>query len=158
MSPEVTEDTKKKIEKIIARYPKKQAAILPVIHVIQREKGFVSENEEIWIADLLEINPVRVREVVTFYSMLSQKPLGKYHIQVCSNLTCSLRGAETLIDYLSEKLGIRPGETTEDGKFTLTTVECLGACEQAPSMMVNDDYYGHLDKEKIDKILDELDE
>jgi NADH-quinone oxidoreductase subunit E len=99
-----------------------------------------------------------VREVVTFYSMLSQKPLGKYHIQVCSNLTCSIMGAERLIDYLSKKLGIKPGETSDDGKFTLTTVECLGACEQAPNMMVNTDYYGHLDNEKIDKILKKLDE
>jgi len=158
MSPEVTKSTQKKIKELIARYPKKQAAILPVIHLVQREKGYISDEEEKLVAELLEIKPIKVREVVTFYSMLSQKPLGKYHIQVCSNLTCSIMGAEKLIDYLSEKLGIKPGETSEDGKYTLSTVECLGACEQAPSMMVNTDYYGHLDKKKIDKILKELDE
>ena len=158
MSPEVTKSTLKRIKELISRYPNKQAAILPVIHLIQSEKGFISDEEEKLVAELLGIRPVKVREVVTFYSMLSQKPLGKYHIQVCSNLTCSIMGAEKLIDYLSEKLGIKPGETTDDGRFTLTTVECLGACEQAPNMMVNTDYYGHLDKEKIDKILKELDE
>ncbi|MFW6140463.1 MAG: NADH-quinone oxidoreductase subunit NuoE [Acidobacteriota bacterium] len=157
MSSEITKSTQKKIKELIAKYPKKQASILPVIHLIQREKGFISENEEKLVAELLGIKPVKVREVVTFYSMLSQKPLGKYHIQVCSNLTCSIMGAEKLIEYLSKKLGLKPGETSEDGKFTLSTVECLGACEQAPSMMVNYDYYGHLDKDKIDKILKELD-
>jgi len=157
MSREISETLKMRIEGLVARYPKKQAAVLPVIHLIQREFGYISEEQERWVADLLEINPVRVREVVTFYSMISQKRLGKYHIQVCSNLTCSLMGAESLIEYLTEKLGIKPGETTEDGKFTLTTVECLGACEQAPGMMINDDFYGRLNKEKLDKILRELD-
>jgi NADH-quinone oxidoreductase E subunit len=157
MSPEIKASTEKKIKELVSRYPKKQAAILPVLHLVQRELGYISEDGEKWVADLLEINPVKVREVVTFYSMLSQKPLGKYHIQICSNLTCSLMGAESLIDYLSEKLGIKPGETSEDGKYTLTTVECLGACDQAPSMMVNTDYYGNMDEKKIDKILKELD-
>ncbi|HHF52130.1 MAG: NADH-quinone oxidoreductase subunit NuoE [Candidatus Aminicenantes bacterium] len=157
MSPEIKASTEKKIKELMSRYPKKQAAILPVLHLVQRELGYISEDGEKWVADLLGINPVKVREVVTFYSMLSRKPLGKYHIQICSNLTCSLMGAESLIDYVSEKLGIKPGETSEDGKFTLTTVECLGACDQAPSMMINTDYYGNMDKKKIDKILKELD-
>ncbi len=157
MSREIKAGTEKKIKELISRYPKKQAAILPVLHLVQRELGYISEDEEKWIAGLLEINPVQVREVVTFYSMLSRKPLGKYHIQICSNLTCSLMGAEKLIDYVSEKLGIKPGETSEDGKYTLTTVECLGACDQAPTMMINTDYYGNMDKKKIDKILKELD-
>jgi len=157
MSPEIKASTEKKIKELMSRYPKKQAAILPVLHLVQRELGYISEDGEKWVADLLGINPVKVREVVTFYSMLSRKPLGKYHIQICSNLTCSLMGAESLIDYVSEKLGIKLGETSEDGKFTLTTVECLGACDQAPSMMINTDYYGNMDKKKIDKILKELD-
>lgn len=157
MSQEIKAGTKKKIKELVSRYPRKQAAILPVLHMVQRELGYISQDEENWVADLLGINPVKVREVVTFYSMLSRKPLGKYHIQICSNLTCSLMGAESLIDYVSGKLGIKPGETSEDGKFTLTTVECLGACEEAPSMMINTDYYGNMDKKKIDKILKELD-
>jgi NADH-quinone oxidoreductase subunit E len=88
--------------------------------------------------------------------MISPRPLGKYHIQVCSNLSCHLLGGDKLIDYLKAKLGLGIGETTPDQKFTLSTVECLGACETAPCMMVNFDYYGHLDKDKIDQILDRL--
>ena len=88
--------------------------------------------------------------------MLNSQPIGKYHIQVCSNLSCTLLGAESLIEHLKQKLGIEPGQTTEDKKFTLTAVECLGACEEAPAMMINFDYHGHLDQKKIDDILDKL--
>lgn len=156
MSPEFSDQTKKKIEEVLSRYPRKEAAILPLLHLTQREFGCISNEEEKIVAKILGIKPIKVREVVSFYTMLNPKPLGKYHIQVCSNLSCSLMGAEKLIDYFKEKLGIEPGETTLDKKFTLTTVECLGACEQAPSMMINLDYYGHLDKKKIDEILDKL--
>jgi len=156
MSPPLTEQTKKRIEEIISRYEKKEAALLPVLHLVQREKGFISSQEEKQVADLLGIRPIKVKEVVTFYTMINQEPVGKYHIQVCSNISCSLLGAESLIEHLKGKLGIEVGETTQDKKFTLSTVECLGACEQAPCMMINFDYYGNLDKEKIDKILDSL--
>jgi NADH-quinone oxidoreductase subunit E len=127
-----------------------------VLHLTQKEFGCISEEEEKRVAEILELKPIQVREVVTFYTMFNQKPVGKYHIQVCSNLSCSLLGAESLIDYLMEKLGIGLGETTPDKKFTLSSVECLGACEMAPSLMVNFDYHGNLDKEKIDNILSGL--
>ena len=156
MSPEFSEKTRKKIDEIVARYPQKEAAILPLLHIAQQEFGCISPDSEKRIADILGLKPIRVREVLTFYTMLHREPVGKYHIQVCSNLSCSLLGAEKLIDYLQQKLGIEPGQTTEDRKFTLSLVECLGACEQAPCMMVNFDYYGNLDKKKIDKILDGL--
>jgi len=156
MSPEFSEQTKKKLQEIIARYPQKRAALLPVLHLAQREFGRISFEEEKAVASLLEIKPIEVREVVTFYSMFMREPVGKYHIQVCSNLSCAILGAENLIDYLKEKLGIGLGETTADQKFTLTTVECLGACEYAPCMMINFDYYGNLDQSKIDEILDKL--
>ncbi len=156
MSSEFSEVTKKKLEKVIARYPQKNAALLPVLHLVQQEVGYISSTEEDQIAALLDLKPIHVREVVTFYTMYSRQPMGKYHIQLCSNLSCSLLGAQTLVDYLKEKLGIELGETTEDKKFTLTTVECLGACEQAPCMMVNYDYYGDLDQNRIDEILDHL--
>jgi NADH-quinone oxidoreductase E subunit len=156
MSPELTDQTKKKIEEIASRYASKEAALLPVLHLVQREKGFISQQEEKQVAHLLNIKPIKIKEVVTFYTMFNQKEVGKYHIQVCSNLSCSLLGAESLIDHLKDKLGIEVGETTSDQKFTLTTVECLGACEQAPCIMVNFDYHGNLDKEKIDNILDNL--
>jgi NADH-quinone oxidoreductase E subunit len=156
MSPEFSEKVQKKIKEIAARYPQKEAAILPVLHVAQQEFGFISPEEEKQVAGILGVKPIRVREVVTFYSMLNREPVGKYHVQVCSNLSCSLLGAEKLIDYLKQKLGVEPGKTTKDKKFTLSLVECLGACEQAPCMMVNFEYYGNLDKKKIDKILDDL--
>lgn len=156
MSPEFREETKKKIKEVVARYPRKEAAILPVLHITQKEFGYISAKEEKLVAQVLGIEPIRVRELVTFYTMLNQEPLGKYHIQVCSNLSCSLLGADKLIDYLKEKLGVEPGETTKDKKFTLSLVECLGACEQAPCIMINFDYYGDLDKKKIDEILDSL--
>ena len=156
MSPEFSNQTRKKIEGILSRYPQKEAAILPILHLAQREFGSISEEEEKLIAGILDIKPIRVREVVSFYTMFNRKPVGKYHIQVCSNLSCTIMGAENLIDYLTEKLGIRLGETTPDKRFTLTTVECLGACEQAPCMMINFEYYGDLDREKIDEILDKL--
>jgi NADH-quinone oxidoreductase E subunit len=156
MSLEYSEKSKKKIEEILSHYPKKEAALLPVLHLTQREFGCISPAEEKLVAGLLEIKPIKVREAVTFYSLLYPQPIGKYHIQVCSNLSCTLLGAESLIDHLKKKLGIEPGQTTQDEKFTLTTVECLGACEEAPAMMINFDYYGHLDQKKIDDILEKL--
>jgi NADH-quinone oxidoreductase subunit E len=156
MSSPLTDQTKKRIEEIVSRYENKEAALLPVLHLVQREKGFITSQEEKQVADLLGIKPIKVREVVTFYTMINQEPVGKYHIQVCSNISCSLMGAESLIEHLKSKLGIDIGETTQDKKFTLSTVECLGACEQAPCMMINFDYYGKLDKQKIDEILDSL--
>ena len=156
MSPEFREETRKKIKEVVARYPRKEAAILPVLHITQKEFGYISAKEEKLVAQVLGIEPIRVRELVTFYTMLNQEPLGKYHIQVCSNLSCSLLGADKLFDYLKEKLGVEHGETTKDKKFTLSLVECLGACEQAPCIMINSDYYGDLDKKKIDEILDGL--
>jgi len=147
---------KKEIETILPRYPKKDAAILPALHLVQRRLGYITAESEKLVAQVLGVRPVRVREVVTFYTMFSQKPLGKYHLQVCSNLSCTLAGGETVLDYLREKLRIKVGETTADGRFTLTTVECLGACDQAPCLMVNDDLYGRLDKAKIDELLAKL--
>lgn len=156
MSLNLSETTRKKIDKIIAGYPRKEAALLPILHLAQQEFGQITAAEEQLVAELLEIKPIEVREVVSFYTMYNRKAVGKYHIQICSNLSCSLLGSGALVDYLTEKLGIKPGETTADMRFSLSTVECLGACEQAPCMMINFDYHGDLDKEKIDKILEDL--
>ncbi|HHF42766.1 MAG TPA: NADH-quinone oxidoreductase subunit NuoE [Candidatus Aminicenantes bacterium] len=154
---DLSPETRKKITQLTAKYPQKQAALLPVLHLIQNEMGYIPQEAEIWVAELLGLQPVRVKEVITFYTMFLEKPIGRYHLQVCTNLSCTLAGAEHILNYLIKKLGIKPGETTADGRFTLTTVECLGACEQAPCMMINFDYYGNLTPEKIDKILDGLD-
>lgn len=156
MSPEFSQQTKKTIAEIVERYPKKEAALLPVLHVAQNEFGHISSSTEKSVAELLQISPSKVHEVVTFYTMYNREAVGKYHIQICANLSCSLLGAEKLIDHVSAKLGIKPGETTSDGMFTLSLVQCLGACEAAPSMMINFDYYGNLDATKVDDILDNL--
>lgn len=156
MSPAISDSTRKKIEEIASHYAKKEAALLPVLHLVQREVGFISTQEEKQVAEILGIRPIKVKEVASFYTMINQEPVGKYHIQVCSNLSCSLLGAESLLEHLKKKLGVEVGETTPDKKFTLSAVECLGACEQAPCMMINFDYFGNLDKEKIDRILDKL--
>jgi len=156
VSPEYSAELRKKIEEVVARYPRKEAALLPVLHLVQNEIGCISPLEEQFVAGLLGLKPMKVREVVSFYTMISSRPLGRYHIQVCSNLSCTLLGAGTLLEYLEKKLGIGVGETSADQKFTLSTVECLGACELAPCMMVNFDYHGQLDKAKIDEILESL--
>jgi NADH-quinone oxidoreductase E subunit len=157
MSAEFSEQAKKTIAEIVARYPEKEAALLPVLHVAQTEFGYISPEAEKTVAAALDLSPVQVHEVVSFYTMYNRQEVGKYHIQVCANLTCSLMGAGSLIEVVSQKLGIQPGETTSDGKFTFSLVQCLGACELAPCMMVNFDYHGHLDKDKVDQILDNLD-
>jgi NADH-quinone oxidoreductase E subunit len=156
VSPEYSAELRKKIEEVVARYPRKEAALLPVLHLVQNEIGCISPLEEQFVAGLLGLKPIKVREVVSFYTMISSRPLGRYHIQVCSNLSCTLLGGGTLLEYLEKKLGIEVGETSADQKFTLSTVECLGACELAPCMMVNFDYHGQLDKAKIDEILESL--
>ena len=156
MSREFTPALKERIEGVLAHYPNKQAGLLPVLRLVQSEKGFISAEDERIVAALLGLRPIKVREVVTFYTLFARKPLGKFHIQVCSNLSCSLAGGERILEHLKARLGLRIGQTTPDGKYTLTEVECLGACEQAPCMMVNFDYYGNLDPEKIDQILEGL--
>lgn len=156
MSPEYSASLRRRIDEAASRYPKKGAALLPVLHLVQQETGCISAEEEMFVARALGIKPMKVREVVTFYTMFLRRPVGKYHLQVCSNLSCTLLGAEPLLEYLRQKLGVGVGGTTVDGRFTLSTVECLGACEQAPCLMVNFDYHGQLDREKIDRILEGL--
>jgi NADH-quinone oxidoreductase subunit E len=156
MKPVFSEALEKKIDETLSRYPTKQAALLPVLHLIQSEAGYISVEHERLAAERLGIKPIKVREVVTFYTMFTRTPIGRYHIQVCSNLSCALAGSDGLRDHLQKKLGIRVGETTPDGKYTLTEVECLGACDQAPSMMINFDYYGNLNPGAIDAILEKL--
>lgn len=156
MSPEYSPGLLKKIDELVVRYPKKEAALLPVLRLIQDEVGAIGRDEEMFVGRLLGIRPIRVREVATFYSMILSRPAGRYHIQVCRNLSCSLLGAGSILEYLQEKLGIGIGETTPDGRYTLSTVECLGACDMAPCLMVNSEYYGPVDRPKIDEILSRL--
>ena len=148
------EKYQKEIDEIISRYPVKRSALIPLLYLAQRDEGFVSEAAMKEIAGLLRLTPPQVYETATFYTMLNLKRVGKFHLQVCKSLMCALAGSDTVIGWVKTKLGIGPGETTTDGLFTLSAVECLAACGTAPMMQVNDDYYEDLNEEKIEQILD----
>lgn len=144
--------------RLVARYPegKQKSALLPVLHLAQESfGGWLSSEVMDYVASLLNIKPIEVYEVATFYSMYNLKPVGKYMFEVCQTGPCMLRGSDDIIAYIGEKLGIKPGETTTDGLFTLKTVECLGACGYAPMMQMGKYYREHLTKEKVDAIINE---
>ena len=144
--------------RLVARYPegKQKSALLPVLHLAQESfGGWLSPETMDYVASLLNIKPVEVYEVATFYSMYNLKPVGKYLFEVCQTGPCMLRGSDDIIAYIGQTLGIKPGETTTDGMFTLKTVECLGACGYAPMMQLGKNYREHLTKEKVDAIIDE---
>ena len=152
-----TEEAKQKLDVIIRKYPNKKAALLPALWLAQEEnEGWVPREAMREIADILELAPAEVEGVATFYTMYNKAPIGKYHLEVCHNIVCMAVGADALIDHIGEKLGIDKGMTTADRVFTLNGAECLGACANAPCMMVGATYYEDLDFEKTDKILDEL--
>jgi NADH-quinone oxidoreductase E subunit len=145
------------IDRLIALYPRRQSALLPVLWAAQREQGFVGAKAMEQIAARIGISPAYVAGVVSFYTMYNIRPVGKYLIQVCTSLSCWLRGSDRLVEHLKQKLGIDPGETTEDGRFTLVRVECLGSCGTAPMLQLNDDYHESLwPLEKVDRLLDSL--
>jgi NADH-quinone oxidoreductase subunit E len=147
----------KKVDSIVDRYPHPKAAMLPVLWEVQKHEGWVSSEAESWVAERLGVSAAHVHGCVTFYTMYKQRPMGKYHIQVCTTLTCMLRGSDELFEHLERKLGIGEGETTPDGKFSLVRVECLGSCGTAPMFQLNDDYHEDLTLETVDALLDTLD-
>lgn len=153
MALEFSPEALKEFEATVARYPKKEAAMLPVLYIAQREFGHLGPEAIEYVARLMDQAPARVQGVVSFYTMYYTKPIGRYHIQVCRTLPCALRGAEQVTELLKRKLGIECGQTTEDHRFTLSEVECLASCGTAPMMQVNDDYYENLTEAKIDEIL-----
>ncbi|MEK7293645.1 MAG: NADH-quinone oxidoreductase subunit NuoE [Nitrospirota bacterium] len=146
----------KEIDDIISRYPVRRSALLPLLYLAQREQGYVTEASMKEIAQILKLTPPQVYETITFYTMLNLKPVGKFHIQVCKSLMCALVGSDQLVAWFHSKLGIKPGETTQDKLFTLGVVECLGACGTGPMMQINDDYYERLTEQKVDQILSDL--
>lgn len=152
-------DTKlKEVEQIIQRYPegKQKSALIPVLHLAQEEfGGWLSAETMDYVASVLNLQPIEVYEVATFYSMYNLKPVGRYLFEVCQTGPCMLNGSDNIIKYIFERVGIRPGETTTDGMFTLKTVECLGACGYAPMMQLGKNFREHLTKEKVDAIIDE---
>ena len=150
------EKYKDEIDSILSRYPVKRSALIPLLYLAQQDEGFVSETAMKEIAGLLRLTPPQVYETATFYTMLNLKRVGKFHLQVCKSLMCALAGSDTVIGWVKTKLGIGPGETTADGLFTLSAVECLAACGTAPMMQVNEDYYEWLTEDKFGRIMADL--
>ncbi|MBL7722489.1 MAG: NAD(P)H-dependent oxidoreductase subunit E [Chitinophagaceae bacterium] len=158
MSLSFSDEKLKEVQSIVDRYPqgKQKSALIPVLHLAQEEFGGGLSTETMdYVASVLNLKPIEVYEVATFYSMFNLKPVGKYLFEVCQTGPCMLNGSDDIVKYIYEKLGIKPGETTEDGMFTLKTVECLGACGYAPMMQQGKYYKEHLTKERIDSIIAE---
>ena len=143
------------LDKITGKYEQKRAALLPILHRVQEKEGLITPEAEENIAEYLGVAVVHVHEVVCFYHLFHQEKKGKCHFSVCQTTACALRGAEDIIGHIKERLNLNPGERTSDGKFSLSVVECLGACELAPVMQSNKEYKGHLTKKKIDEMIEE---
>jgi NADH-quinone oxidoreductase subunit E len=153
-----SEDKLREVNRIVSFYPegKQKSALLPVLHLAQQEfGGWLDVPAMDYVASLLKLEPIEVYEVATFYSMYNLKPVGRYVFEVCQTGPCMIKGSDDIIQYIGEKLGIKPGETTKDGMFGLKTVECLGACGYAPMMQLGKFYREHLTKEKVDSIIEE---
>jgi NADH-quinone oxidoreductase subunit E len=153
----LTDDVRQAIRAYLPRYATRQAVTLPALHVINEHLGYVPEQAVVEVAELLELAPAQVQDTLSFYGFFKQdKPQGRVRVWVCRSLSCAARGGEELLEYLCEKLGIRPGETTPDGRVTLEFAECLGACDYAPAMLAGDVLHKNLTKEKIDAFLASL--
>jgi NADH-quinone oxidoreductase subunit E len=149
-------EARSRIEKILTRYPTKQAALLPVLWIAQETWGWISKEAAEEVARILELSPAHVDGVLTFYTMYNLRPVGKNLMQFCTSISCHLAGAERLMERCAKRLGVDLEQTTPDGKFTVVEVECIAGCDRAPSMMVNDTYHEPMDEKKLDALLDEL--
>ena len=152
----LTEENLKKVEEIRKRYPASQAALLPVLWIAQEQEGWISEEMMRYVGKLLDLPFGHVLGVVTFYSMYNSKKLGKYHIEVCTNVSCMLRGSDKILETIEHRCGVKPGQTSADGKWTVSEVECMGACGGAPMLSIGEEYYENLTPEKTEEILSSL--
>jgi len=148
-SPEIEAE----IDRHLAKYPVKRSAILPLMFIMQRERAWLDPPSVAYLADRLGVRITDIWEVATFYSMINTKPVGKYHIQICKTLSCKILGADKITEQCLKRLGIKAGETTEDGRFTISLVECLGSCGTAPMLQLGFDFHENLTPEKVDEIL-----
>ncbi len=155
-SPEFDAEALAHIERMKARYPDPAAALLPVLHLAQDRFGHLDVAVQRLVAVTLGVAPTRVREVVTFYEMYHEHREGQFHLELCTNIACHLLGADSLLDHLKARLGIRPGEVTQDGRFSLMEAECLAACGSGPCLKVGLDYYEHIDQPAVDTLLARL--
>lgn len=145
------------VKKEITRYESKQSAVIPALYIAQKEnKGWVSPEVIEHLSKVMEIPVAQIQEVFSFYTMFNKSPVGKYHVQVCCNISCSMANARELTDHCLQKLGVEEGDVSSDGRFTISRAECLGSCDTAPMAQINDNYYENLTIEKMDKLLEEL--
>jgi len=155
-APRFSDARLEEIRALIARYPGPQSALLPVLHMAQEDFGYLSMEVQRYVAEVLGLTLMQVREVVTFYTMFREQPCGKYLLEVCTNASCMLNGADELVRHMCDKLGIKVGETTPDGLFTVTEVECAGACGGAPVVQINNVYHENVDAAYIDAFIDKV--
>lgn len=149
-------ETESRIETALLEYPRPQSALLAVLHLIQAERGYIADEDIEYAAKRVDVPVAHVAGVVSFYTMFRRQPPGRHHLQVCRTLSCQLRGCREIINHLRKRLGIAEGGVTSDGRFSLVTVECLGSCDTAPMMQVNDDYHEGLTIERLDALLDSM--
>ncbi len=152
----LSDSTRQRIGRLISRYPAPRSALIPALHEVQSELGYLPKEAAAEIADIFHLSPNEVWEVASFYTMFYKKPVGRYVLQVCTNISCMLCDSTAILEHLKNRLGIKAGETTPDGKFTLLEVECLASCGTSPVVQINDDYHENLTTEKLDQILDGL--
>ncbi len=151
-----SEENLKKLDELKKRYPTTQALVLPVLWLAQEQFGFISEPTMKYVAELLGVPFGHVLGVVTFYTMFHRKACGKHHVEVCTNVSCMLRGSGKIVEHLEQKLGLKMGETSNDMRWTLSEVECMGSCGSAPMLAIGEEYYENLTPEKVDQILADL--
>jgi NADH-quinone oxidoreductase subunit E len=143
------------IDRHLAKYPVKRSAILPLMFIVQRERGgYLDPPGVAYLADRLGVRITDIWEVATFYSMINTEPVGRYHLQICKTLSCKIMGEPKITEHVCQRLGIKPGETTEDGRFTVSLVECLGSCGTAPMLQLGFDFHENLTTEKVDELID----
>jgi NADH-quinone oxidoreductase E subunit len=153
---EFPEDVKKRFDEVLTRYPNKEAALLPTLHMVQETWGWISPEAVHYVSGLLDLSPATVFGVVSFYDMYHQKPVGKYQLRVCTNLSCMVSNAYDIYENLCERLDVNPGQTTKDGLYTVVEVECLGSCGTAPVVQVNNDYHESMNVERMSALLETL--
>jgi NADH-quinone oxidoreductase subunit E len=152
----LTPERDRELDEILKRYPTRMAACIPALHLCQDQHGWVSDEVVLWVAHRLDLPPAHVKGVVTFYTLFNQHPVGKHQVWVCRTLPCALRGAGEVLHHCEKKLGIKPGETTPDGKITLRTAECLASCGTAPMVQVDKEYHENLTPQTLDALLEKL--
>jgi NADH-quinone oxidoreductase E subunit len=149
----ITPELRQRFDKVRAKYPQAQAAVIPLLHLMQQKEGLLSPEAQHAVADYLGMPVVKVHEVVSFYTMLSERKRGRHHLMLCNTLSCGLRGSQAVLDTLVAELGIRPGQVTPDGEFSIETVECLGACDMGAVIQVDDALHGNLDEQSTLKLI-----